>query len=131
MTTEIPQSFQDLLKDSKKAFAYLATTMKDGSPQLTKVWFDWDGSHVLVNTARERVKDINMRHRPQVAVLIADPDDDLRYIQIRGKAVEVPDQDAREHINQLAHKYTGRDFNYVPGQTRVIFKILAEHVSVD
>src|SRR5262249_36510675 len=58
MAAPLPDNFKDLLQ--KKAFASLATVMADGSPQVTPVWFDWDGQHIRVNTAKGRVKDRNM-----------------------------------------------------------------------
>ena len=63
----IPESHQDLLKDETKAFAYLATLMKDGSPQVTPIWFDTEGEYIRINTAKGRIKDKNMRVRPSVA----------------------------------------------------------------
>lgn len=126
----IPQAFQDLLQDETRAIAYLATTMKDGTPQVTPVWFNTQEGFIWVNSAQGRVKDRNMRARPQVALVIADPTNAYRYLQIRGKVVEITDQGAREHINALAKKYTGQDRYSGPAhETRVIYKISPEHVN--
>ena len=81
MLKEVPENFLDLLADETRAFAYLATVMKDGSPQVTPVWFNTDGEYILVNSAKGRVKDRNMRKRPQVALAIADPKNPYRYMQ--------------------------------------------------
>lgn len=128
--TVIPDSHKDLLSDEVRAFASLATLMEDGSPQVTVIWFSWDGEYILINTAQGRVKDRNMRERPQVAMAIIDPGNPYRFLQIRGKVVEITTDGARDHINFLNNKYTG-DPNYpvVPNETRVIFKIKPEHVS--
>jgi PPOX class probable F420-dependent enzyme len=126
----IPASHQDLLVDEKKAFVYLATLMKDGTPQVTPVWFNTDGEYILVNSAEGRIKDKNMRARPQVALVIADPANPYRYLQIRGKVVEYTLEGAEEHIDTLNLKYRG-DPNYPnhnPAQHRVIYKILPEKV---
>ena len=131
MLAAIPKEFHDLLRDETCAFAYLATLMQDGSPQLTPVWFNVDEKHVLINTARWRVKGKNMRARPRVALLIQDPRRPLRYIQVRGRVVEIIEEGAFEHINYLSHKYDGKDFPKRPGQVRVIYKILPEHVQVN
>jgi len=72
MTTTMPEKFRDLL--TKKAFAHLATIMQDGSPQVTPVWFDFDGTHVRINSAKGRVKDKNMRRNRRVALAIQDPE---------------------------------------------------------
>lgn len=124
----IPEKFQDLLADETKAFLFLATTMDDGSPQVTPIWFNTDGEHILINSAKGRVKDRNMRARPQVAVVIIDFQDPYRYLQIRGRVVEMLTQGADEHINALALKYTGKPWQPTPGQQRVIYKIEAQAI---
>ncbi len=124
---KIPPSYEDLLRDSAGAYAYLTTLMPDGSPQVTPVWFNVEGGHILVNTAKGRVKDRNMRARPRVALLIADPKDPFyRYLQIRGRVIGASDEDALEHIGRLSLKYRKRPWTPVEGQTRVIFRILPE-----
>jgi PPOX class probable F420-dependent enzyme len=126
----IPESHRDLLEDDKKAFVYLATLMSNGSPQVTPVWFNADETHILINSAEGRVKDRNMRARPQVALVIADPANAYRYLQIRGKVVEFTTDGADAHIDALAFKYTGNPKyqNRQPGQQRVIYKILPEKI---
>ena len=129
MATVIPSSHADLLQ--KKAFANLATLMADGTPQVTPVWFDFDGHHLRVNSARGRVKDRNMRRNPNVAVAILDPENPYRYLQIRGKVVELTEQVADAHIDSLAKKYMGVD-KYPMRQAdevRVVYKILPSSVN--
>lgn len=126
---QIPASHKDLLNDETQAFAYLATSMPDGSPQLTPLWFNFDGMHIIVNSSRGRVKDLNMRARPKVAILITDPKDPFyRYLQVRGRVVEVTEKGALEHINALSQKYRGKPWDVGDDQTRVIYKILPERV---
>jgi PPOX class probable F420-dependent enzyme len=125
----IPDQYKDLLE--KKAFAHLGTLMKDGSPQVTPVWFDHDGTHIRINSAKGRWKDKNMRNRPQVALSILDPDNPYRYMQIRGKVVDVTEAGADAHIDSLAKKYLGQDkypFRQ-PGEARVIYKVSVERVT--
>ena len=120
----ISEKFQDLFTDETKAFLFLATTMEGGSPQVTPVWFNTDGEYLLINSAKGRTKDRNMRARPQVAVAIMDPKNSYRYIQLRGEVIEVTEKGAREHINALSKKYTGNQV--YPGpleETRVTYKI--------
>ena len=71
---KLPKDMVYLLADETKAFAFLATTMADGSPQVTPVWFSTEGEFILVNTAKGQVKDKNMRARPDVALVIPDPE---------------------------------------------------------
>lgn len=125
----IPDGFKDLVT-TKTTFAHLATTMKDGSPQVTPVWFSYDGAHIAVNSAKGRIKDRNMRNRPRVALSILDPDNAYRYLQVIGRVVEVTEQGGDAHIDALAKKYIGKD-TYPwrgPGEVRVIYKILPEKV---
>ena len=124
----IPNDFQDLLKDETKAFLFLATIMADGSPQVTPIWFSSDDTHILINSAKGRVKDRNMRARPHVALVIQDPRTPYRYLQIRGRVVEITEEGSDDHINTLSLKYDGKSWKKVAGQVRVIYKILPEHV---
>lgn len=120
----IPTEFLDLLQQ-KKAFANLATVMPDGSPQVTPVWFDYDGGMVRVNTAKGRVKARNMSEGARVALAILDPENPYRYIQIRGRVARATEQGASAHIDSLAKKYLGKDkypFSKV-GEVRVMYEI--------
>jgi PPOX class probable F420-dependent enzyme len=121
---KIPETHQDLFTHEKKALAFLSTVMADGTPQVTPVWFDMEGERVRINTARGRVKDINMSARPSVALAIMDPENPYRYIQVRGKVVDSTEEDAKEHIDSLAGKYLGKDeFSGSPNDARVIYFI--------
>ena len=78
--------------------------MQDGSPQVTPVWFDYDGKHIRINSALGRVKDKNIRRDPRVSLSIQDPENPYRYIQIRGKVVDITQKGADDHIDSLAHE---------------------------
>jgi PPOX class probable F420-dependent enzyme len=120
----IPEAFSDLLT-TKKAFASLATINADGTPQVTPVWFDWDGSRIRINTAKGRVKDKNLRRTPAVALSIMDPDNPYRYVQVKGRVAAVTESGADAHIDALSKKYLGQDrYPYrKPGEARVMFTI--------
>ncbi len=124
----IPEELQYLLADETKAFAFLATTMPDGSPQVTPVWFSTEDEYILINTARGRAKDRNMQARPQVALAIPDPSNPYRYLQIRGRVAASTENGAAEHIAALGVIYTGKAFPFPPDQQRVIYKILPERI---
>ena len=127
----VPESHRDLLTHEARAYAFLATLMPNGSPQLTPLWFDVDGDYILLNSARGRVKDKNMRARKPVALLITDPQNPFgRYIQIRGNVVEVTEEGGLEHINKLSLRYDEKPWTPIAGQTRVIYKIKPEKVYV-
>ncbi len=121
---EIPAAFQSLLTNGK-AYAHLATLMKDGSPQVTPVWFDFAKGKVRVNTAKGRVKARNMTEGSHVALSIMDPDNAYRYLQVRGVVDHITEEGADAHIDSLAKKYLGKDkYPFAqPGEVRVIYEI--------
>ena len=129
MAAQIPDAFKDILK--KRGYAHLATLMQDGSPQVTPVWYDFDGTHIRINSAKGRLKDKNMRRAKKVALSIQDPDNPYRYLAIRGDIVEITENGADAHIDALAKKYLDKD-RYplrAPGEVRVIYKIRPGKVS--
>jgi PPOX class probable F420-dependent enzyme len=128
MLAQIPASHQHLLKDETKAFAFLATVLKDGSPQVSPVWFNVEGDQIVINTARGRLKDKNMSKRARVALSIPDPKNPYSYLLIRGQVTDVTEEGGYDHINKLSHIYKNEDFPKRPGQVRVIYKIKPEHV---
>ena len=129
MSEPIPEKHRDLF--NKKAFASLATVMPDGRPQVTPVWVDYDGTHVLVNTAKGRVKDRNMKRDPRVSLAIIDPDNPYHYVEVRGRVVDITEEGADQHIDKMAKKYLGKDKypNRQPGEVRVLYKIEPEKFS--
>ena len=127
--TLIPERFIDLLSPEKKAFATLGLTLADGSPQATPIWFGWDGTHIILNTARGRVKDKVLHRRGGVALLLVDPADPYRYVQIRGRVVEETEEGAYDVICDLRLKYRGdRNYPRNPGEVRVTYKLLPERI---
>jgi len=113
-----------------KNLASIATTMKDGSPQVSNTWIDSDGTHIIFNTAEGRLKTNNLRRDGRVAVAIVDSENPYRQVMIRGRVVENTREGASENVDKLAQKYLGVDkYPYAePGEVRVIFKILPEHI---
>jgi PPOX class probable F420-dependent enzyme len=129
---KIPESHSVLINDQLPAYAYLATIMQDGTPQLTPVWFNTEDEYILINSAYGRVKDNNMRSRPHVALVIQDPKDPYRYIQVRGRIVEIRSEGARQHIDDLALKYTGKAGYTLknPNEVRLIYRLFPETIQV-
>jgi PPOX class probable F420-dependent enzyme len=118
------EKYHDLLVQ-KRALAHLATVQPDGSPQVTPVWFDYDGTHIRVNSVNTRVKSRNMQVGSKVALSIVDPDQPYRYVQVRGTVARVSEAEAPAHIDGLAKKYLGVD-KYPwsrPGEVRALFEI--------
>ena len=129
MNEVIPEKYLDLFE--KQAFGNLGTLMKDGSPQVTPVWVDYDGKHVRFNSAKGRVKDKNVRRDPRVSISLQDPANPYRYLEIRGRVVEITEKSADDHINKLSQKYLGKPvYPYrQPGEVRVTYKIEPQKVS--
>lgn len=114
---------RQLLED--KNFGHLATVMPDGSPQVTAVWLDTDGEHILLNTAQGRQKPRNLERERRVALSITDQNNPYRTATIRGDVVEMTEEGAEAHIDRLAQKYIGQE-RYPwrqPGEKRVLIKI--------
>ena len=109
---------------------FIATIMKDGSPQVSPVWADYENDHVLVNTAEGRIKHKNVLHDSRVAISVVAKDNPLDMTTIRGKVVElIPDYDYK-HADRLTLQYMGRD--HYPfkreDEKRIILKIKPERV---
>ena len=127
--TAIPSSHADLFQ--KKAFAHLATLMPDGQPQVTPVWVEFDGRHVIINTAEGRQKDKNLQRDKRVALSLIDPENPYRYLEVRGKIVERTHNGADASIDAMAKKYLGKDkYPFAqPGEVRAIYEIEPGRVS--
>ena len=118
-----------VLKD--KNFAFLGTIMKDGRPQVSPVWIDFDGSHIIVNSEEKRAKVRNIKRDPRVSVSVANAENPYQYFEFRGKVTDTTKDGASDHIDQMAKKYLGQDkypFNR-PGDVRVIIKIDPQEVA--
>ena len=128
MTAQLPPGVRKLFEEPN--FGFLATLMPDGSPQVSTVWVDVDGDHILVNTAEGRQKPRNVRRDRRVAIAIASREDPYVSAYVRG-VVEVTTDGADAHIDKLAKKYLGQDtypFRQ-PGERRLILRIEPLHVS--
>ena len=139
MASIIPDSHKDLLVDP--VHGVLTTMMPDGQPQMSVVWVDFDEMHVLLNSTLERQKGKNMQKNPKVTVLVIDPDDGARFIEVRGEVVEITQEGAIEHADKLTQAYSGGKQQQFYGdvypeetkdkETRVVYKILPTKVNVN
>lgn len=137
MAVPIPETHRDLLVGP--IHGVLSTMMPDGQPQSSIVWVDYDGTYVLLNTTLERQKGRNMRANPKVALLVIDPQDGSRWIEVRGTVVEMRRASAEAPADQLTRRYTGKQRFYGDTypveqrhkETRVIVKIEPIKVSLD
>src|SRR5687768_14243383 len=106
----IPESYRDLL--DRPIIVALATLMPDGHPQVTSVWCSYDGTHVIVNATAQTQKHRNMVKRPRVTIMAFDPNDQFRFIEIRGVVEKITPEGGGESMNELALLYTGKPKRY-------------------
>lgn len=123
MTASIPDSHRDLLDGP--VYVQMATYMKDGSIQVNPVWCSFDDEHILINSALGRVKDKNLRANPTVTILAMDPENSYRWLEVRGTVVEISENGADQHIDDLAELYLNqRPYPFrQEGEVRIIYKI--------
>jgi PPOX class probable F420-dependent enzyme len=127
MTDTIPDSHTDLL--TEPVTVAFTTLMPDGMPQVTPVWVDYDGTHILVNAGIGRQKDRNVRRDARVNILAMDPTNPYRYLEVRGVVAEITEDGAEESMNALSLKYRGIPKRYGDGapprevERRVVYKI--------
>lgn len=137
MSVVIPDSHRDLLQG--KVHGVLTTMMPDGSPQSSIVWVDSDGANVLLNTTLERQKGRNMCTNPQVSILVIDPKDSSRWIQVQGRVTEMTTHGAEAHADKLTRRYTKKKHFYgdiypvtqKQKETRVIVSVEPIKISLD
>lgn len=126
----IPESHRDLVSDDSKAIAYLATSLSDGAPVIAPVWFGVIDGHIAVFSGESSLKARNMRAHPQVSVVLQDPDDQYRYVQIRGQYIKSVSEEAREFLDLLSQRYVGKPYPADPSTDGVILMIKPERVNV-
>lgn len=125
----IPEEFHDLFET--ETFAHVATLTDDGLPHVTPVWIDYDAddNRLLVNTERGRQKERNVQNNPAVGVSMTDPDDPYRFLSVIGEVEEITTEGAREHIDELARRYTDADEYQMEIETeRVVLRIRPDRV---
>jgi PPOX class probable F420-dependent enzyme len=125
----LPERLVTLL--GQRSTCYVATTMPDGSPQLTQTWGDTDGEHILVNSVQGYQKVRNIERDPRVAVTVSHPDNPTAYYTVRGRVLEMTADGAADHIEKLAQRYTGGPYPWWGGrdQVRLLITIEADRIS--
>jgi PPOX class probable F420-dependent enzyme len=138
MAIPIPDTHLDLLLTP--VHGVLTTLMPDGTPQSSIIWVDYDGEYLLINTTLERQKCRNMRTNPKVSLLVIDPNDSSRWIEVRGQVKEITQQSAEAHADQLTQRYCPNKRHFYGDiypveqkqkETRVMVKIQPFKVCLD
>jgi PPOX class probable F420-dependent enzyme len=110
MPSLIPNSHRDLLDGP--ILVAMATIMPDGQAQVTPVWCSYDGTHIIVNASKDRQKHRNMVKRPEVTVMAFDPENQFRYLEVRGVVEQITAEGGGESMNELSLLYTGKQKRY-------------------
>lgn len=105
---------------------YIATSMPDGSPQMTQTWVDTDGENVIINTVQGFQKVKNVERDPRVAVSVTDPANPFRYFAVRGRVVNITAEGGAEHIEKLSQRYTGGPYPWYGGRDQVRLMLTIE-----
>ncbi len=139
MQTTIPESHQDLLLDA--FYGVLTTMMAGGQPQMSMVWVDFDGRYVFINTTLERHKAQNLWANPKENVLVIDPQNGTRFLEVRGEVAEITEEGAITHADKQTRLYSnGKQQHFYSDiypaeqqekETRVIVKILPQKVTAN
>jgi PPOX class probable F420-dependent enzyme len=119
-----PESHADLL--DKPTFAHLATVRPDGSPQTNVMWFAWDGERIRMTHTKTRQKFRNLADEPRIALSIADPDNNYRFIEVRGVVESIEDDDDQASFYQSLQKRYGQSYPITDAAVRVILNIRPE-----
>jgi PPOX class probable F420-dependent enzyme len=138
MSTIIPDTHVDLLHTP--VHGVLTTIMPDGTPQSSLIWVDYDGEYILINTTLERQKGKNIQVNPKVTLLVIDPQDSSRWIEVRGRVFEVTSESAEDHADKLTQRYCPNKLHFYGDiypveqkrrETRVMVKIQPLKVCLD
>lgn len=124
---QIPAGFADLL--DRPLLAHLATVRPDGTPQISPMWFTWDGRHLLFSSTRTRRKHASILARPQVAVSIADPEA-FRHIELRGVITGIEADEGCAVWMELSRRYGDPGAGMPPDAAdRVVYRFEPGHVT--
>ncbi|MHA2090664.1 MAG: pyridoxamine 5'-phosphate oxidase family protein [Candidatus Kariarchaeaceae archaeon] len=137
MSQGIPESYRDLVDGP--VYAAFTTLMPTGYPQTTVIWCNSDGRHVLINTMKGFQKERNMRRNPKVTLFAYERENPLRFIEIRGKVIEITEEGAMDHLDQLSELYVGKSpyfgellpIELKEKETPVLCKILPTRIVVE
>ena len=123
MTDVIPEKFSDLLE--RPLLGHLATTRPDGSPQVNPMWFLWDADsqEIKLTHTKERYNYRNLQHEPRISLSITDPDNQYRYLSMRGVVERIEDDPEGEFYNVLARRYRGHTTEVKDKAVRVVLHV--------
>ncbi|TMR23252.1 PPOX class F420-dependent oxidoreductase [Nonomuraea turkmeniaca] len=124
---QLPEEARKLLDAPN--YATVTSINPDGGPQSTVVWVRTDGDDVIFSTARGRRKPRNFERDPRASLLVIDPDDPYRYVEVRGQVTMTADPEGAL-IEELSQKYRGESWEDKPGVERLIVRIRPDKVTL-
>jgi PPOX class probable F420-dependent enzyme len=128
---ELPPEAQAIIDEPN--LGCFVTLMKDGSPQVTPLWVDHDGTNVIINTVEGHQKALNLDRDKRVALLVLDRSQAFRWVQVRGRVTSiVRGEEAIAHIHKMQKKYSGdpnREYPLREGEVRLKVTIRPDHVT--
>ena len=122
MDTPIPADLVDLLE--RPLFGNLGTIRPDDTVQVNPMWFEWDGEHVKFTHTTKRAKYRNLRHNPAMSLLVTDPEDPMRFLEVRGSLVEIVDDPTGSFYIRLGRRYGNPDTAQPPDSADRIILVM-------
>jgi len=99
----IPDDYASLLE--RPLYGHLGTIRPDDTVQVNPMWFEFDGEHLRFTHTNKRAKFRNLQHNPAMSLSIIDPDDQFRYLELRGKLVDVEPDPTGAFYVRLGRRY--------------------------
>jgi len=104
----VPAELEDFL--ARPNPAVIATLNPDGAPNTVATWYLWEDGRVLVNMDEGRARLDNLRRDPRVSITVLDRDDWYTHVSLRGRVVELFDDEGLTDIDRLSRLYTGEPY---------------------
>ena len=108
--------------------AIVGTTRRDGSVQMTPVWYEYRDGQIWLNGGPQRAWFKHLRRDPRVTLLVLDPKNMFRHVEIQGRLVDSTTEGADDHIEHLSQRYLGGPYRN-PKIDRLIIHIDPERIS--
>lgn len=123
MSTSIPQDYRDLV--DRPVFGHLGTVRTDDTVQVNPMWFDFDGENIRFTHIRSRAKFRNLARNPAMSLSILDPENPYRYLELRGKLIEVIDDPTGAFYQELGARYGNPDTPAPPDAAERIILVMS------
>jgi PPOX class probable F420-dependent enzyme len=103
VSTLIPKAYAHLL--DRPLYGHLGTIRPDDTVQVNPMWFEYDGEHLRFTHTTQRAKYRNLQHNPSMSLSIIDPDNEFRYLELRGNLVGIQPDPTGAFYVRLGQRY--------------------------